>query len=83
MEYADATKYSNEPVDGFILQATVSDREAIRPLVSKEAYEEGIEYASNLIKSGKENEIMPRSKLPKEFDTPISAYRWFSLAGRG
>lgn len=83
VEYANAARYANEPVDGFILQAAVSDREALRPLMSKEAYEDSIAYASELVKSGRENEIMPGSKLPKEFDSPITAYRWFSLAGRG
>ena len=83
VEYADKTKYSNERVDGFILQGTVSDREAIMPLMSKEDYESSIAYASELIRSGREDDIMPRSKLPSDFESPMTAYRWFSLAGVG
>ncbi|KAJ9154734.1 Dolichol-phosphate mannosyltransferase [Pleurostoma richardsiae] len=82
VEYADEN-YQNEPVDGSIMQGTVSDKEAISKIMSKEEQEASVAFAAQLIASGRANDIMPRDKLPSDFTTPVTAYRWHSLAGVG
>ncbi len=83
MEYTNYAKNQTKPVDGFILQAPVSDREAFGGLVSKEQIDESLAVAAEMIRSGQEDAIMPRDKLPPEFAEPITAYRWNSLIAPG
>lgn len=83
MEYTDYAKHGAEPVDGFILQGPVSDREAFGPLISKEELEAGVAKAAELVGSGRGDAIMPRDKLSEMFDTPITAYRYYSLLAPG
>jgi len=82
MEYTDYAKYGNEPVDGFILQAPASDREALSLAMSKEHLEESISLASKMISDGREEDIMPRASIPPFFG-PCTAYRWHSLTAPG
>ena len=81
MEYSDYQKYGNEQVDGFILQAPVSDREAFSLFMSKEELEASLKVAKDLIDAGKAQSIMPQDKVT--FKTPITAYRWHSLMAHG
>ncbi len=84
MAYANYGRYGNHRVDGFILQGPVSDREAITPTMEKKALDESVAYAAQLLAEGRGDEIMPREKLPGEFrGSPVSAYRWHSLAAVG
>ncbi|KAK3391931.1 hypothetical protein B0T20DRAFT_422594 [Sordaria brevicollis] len=80
-----------EEVDGFILQGPVSDREAILAVFEEESPGKGqarldlsVNVAKRLISEGTAHDCMPREWLPKEFwASPISAYRWCSLASFG
>lgn len=83
MEYCDHAEYNNEAVDGFILQAPVSDREAIRSTTNKEVLDASLETAAEMIKAGSEKDCVPRDKMTPAFNTPITAYRWHSLAAVG
>ncbi|KAJ0158095.1 UPF0613 protein PB24D3.06c [Colletotrichum tanaceti] len=57
---AEYTKHKEDPVDGFILQGPVSDRESIADSVNPEWLKKSLEYAEELIDEGKEGEAMPR-----------------------
>ena len=82
-------------IDGAILQGPVSDREAIALAVRKaeegrggegeKKLRESVRIAEELVRLGKGDEIMRPEVLPLEEwrVTPVSAYRWFSLAGEG
>jgi hypothetical protein len=84
MEYSNYSKYGNEPVDGFILQAPVSDREGFAMFMAEDQVEESLEVARALIDAGKAQTIMPADKIPVIFrKTPFSAYRWHSLISVG
>ena len=83
MEYANYEKYNNSPVDGFILQGSVSDREGLAPLMDRAKMKESLDFASRLINDGKGDHIMPKDRLPEMLTTPITAYRWHSLAAVG
>ncbi|KAK5664249.1 hypothetical protein OQA88_466 [Cercophora sp. LCS_1] len=84
MEYADYEKYGNPRVDGYILQGPVSDREALGMTTDKEELGRSVAYAEELVKSGKGEEVVPREMLPDGWrEAPVSAYRWWSLAGVG
>ncbi|KAK3504674.1 hypothetical protein B0T13DRAFT_12949 [Neurospora crassa] len=80
-----------EKVDGFILQGPVSDREAILAVFEEESPGKGqarmdlsVQVAKKMISEGTAQDCMPREWLPKEFwASPVSAYRWFSLASFG
>ncbi|KAK8220044.1 hypothetical protein M8818_000460 [Zalaria obscura] len=71
-------------IDGLILQAPVSDREALVQETSKEVYGAANEMAARWIKRGKGEDILPFSVTPGVFGrVPISARRWLSLASPG
>ncbi|KZL67042.1 esterase lipase [Colletotrichum incanum] len=77
------TKREEDPVDGFILQGPVSDRESIVDSVDPEWLKKSLKYAEELIAEGKEGEAMPKDLLPSFFSTPMTAYRWYSLVAKG
>ncbi|TQN73528.1 UPF0613 protein [Colletotrichum shisoi] len=83
LDCAEYTKHKEDPVDGFILQGPVSDRESIADSVDPDWLRKSLEYAEKLIDEGKEWEAMPRDQLPSFFQTPMTAYRWHSLAAKG
>ncbi|KAL0930804.1 esterase lipase [Colletotrichum truncatum] len=80
MEY---TKHKEDPVDGFILQGPASDRESIVDFVDSEELKKSLELAEKMISGGKGSEVMPRDYVPSVFSTPLTAYRWHSLAAKG
>ena len=41
-----------------------------------------IEVAKDMIEKGQENEAMPKEFIPPIFNTPVTAYRWHSLAAK-
>lgn len=83
MEYTDYAKHGAEPVDGFILQGAVSDREAFGPLVPKEELEASVAKAAELVRSGREDTIMPKNMITEMLGAPITAYRYHSLLAPG
>lgn len=85
MEYNRYDKYHNEPVDGFILQGSVSDREGMASLLGQEAMDDMVTASKEMIDAGKKDDAVPKSKLPPKFffDNPMTAYRLHSLAAVG
>jgi hypothetical protein len=79
MEYTSPSYSNNTPVDGIILQAPVADREALGMDMGQDALDESVKEAKNMIASGKGFDRMPVDHVPDEFDTPISASRWYAL----
>ncbi|KAK6210131.1 hypothetical protein QIS74_11715 [Colletotrichum tabaci] len=53
---AEYTKHKEDPVDGFILQGPVSDRESIADSVDHEWLKKSLEYAKKLIDEGKDGD---------------------------
>jgi hypothetical protein len=68
-------------VVGAILQAPVSDREAMVMEHGADAMADGVRLAREMIEDGKSEMLMPRH-APGVFRTPITASRYHSLAGR-
>lgn len=80
MEYTNYAKHQAEPVDGFILQAPVSDREGLDDIAPN--WRECLEVANQMIAEGKSDWCMPRDKVPSIFEGPVSAYRLWSLVAK-
>ncbi|KAJ2989562.1 hypothetical protein NUW58_g3409 [Xylaria curta] len=79
LEYAAPT-HNAPPVEGYILQAPVCDRDAMALEVDKGVLEESIKFAKQLIDAGKGHERMELAQLPEFMqDSPISAWRWYAL----
>ncbi len=81
MEYADYEKHGNSPVDGFIIQAPVSDREALKKDFPN--FDELLAVSEKMIADGQENEYVSAKLMPRGFDVPITAYRLHSLIAKG
>lgn len=81
MEYADYEKHGNSPVDAFIVQAPVSDREALKQDFAN--FDELLVTSEKMIADGQENEYVPAKMIPAGFDVPITAYRLRSLMAKG
>ncbi|PHH62718.1 hypothetical protein CDD81_6787 [Ophiocordyceps australis] len=77
MAYIDNAKHDNPSVDGFILQAPVSDREYLQ---TRNFYHRKLDAASKLIEAGKPNECIPREG---GVGPPLTAYRVYSLYAKG
>ncbi|KAL7626396.1 hypothetical protein AAE478_003168 [Parahypoxylon ruwenzoriense] len=79
MEYTSPS-HELAPVEGYILQAPVSDRGAAAQEIGEQKLDDGLGVAKELISSGRGHERMPREHLPASFyNTPISASRWYAL----
>jgi len=81
MEYLTGKGCADRPpVDGAILQAPVSDREALAEGMTEEKFNSVVSVAQEWIASGRIDDVLPQ-KITGEFfgRTPISAYRWLSL----
>ncbi|KAI9875428.1 MAG: hypothetical protein M1830_008476 [Pleopsidium flavum] len=66
------------PIEGAIIQASVSDREAMVELLP--VYEESVKAAKDLVRAGQAEELLPFSVTGGFLGTPICARRWLSLA---
>ncbi|OWY52798.1 DUF1749-like protein [Alternaria alternata] len=78
-----STEPAPPPVDGYIMQAPTSDRETAGLLMPQDLLSANLEYAEDLIAKGKEKTIMPASFIPSIITSPVTAYRWYSLASVG
>ncbi|KAJ4357832.1 uncharacterized protein N0V89_002408 [Didymosphaeria variabile] len=83
LEYADREKHKSAPVDGYILLSPVSDRQTAGLLMPPDDLERANQHAQEMIAEGKPNDVMPTSFIPFIFTSPITAYRWNSLAAKG
>ncbi len=70
---------SRPPIDGVIIQASVSDREATVELLAG-IIDESVRVAQELVKAGRGEELLPFSVTGHFLHTPICARRWLSLA---
>ena len=71
-------------IDGGIMQAPASDREAIDLLVPPETIDENCRVAQEYVKSGRGDHVLPDDLTSDIFEkTPISANRWLSIASPG
>ena len=66
-------------IDGFILQAPVSDREAMVSFMPKEKYDAANKLAQDYIDSGRGEDVLPSASVDMG-SCPVSARRWLSLA---
>ncbi|KAI8947437.1 hypothetical protein F4801DRAFT_592604 [Xylaria longipes] len=79
LEFAAPT-HNSPPVDGYILQGPVCDRDAMALGFGYAQLEESIMAAKQLIDAGRGHERMSVTQLPDFMqDTPMSASRWYSL----
>lgn len=84
MEYTDYEKHQNEPIDAFILQGSVSDREGFVEDLGKDEADRMVRLATDMINDGRKDDAVPKSQLPRPFfPWPVSAYRIHSLAAVG
>lgn len=81
MEYTKYDKYGNEPVDGFIMQAPISDRENLDEMVP--GWRKIVAHAEQMIAEGKQDHFMPPDLVPPSLGGPITAYRIHSLMTLG
>lgn len=73
--YRQHHKHLQSSINGYILQAPVSDREYI---CQEPKFEQHYRLAKDMIARGQADELMPRECNV----APITAYRFDSLAGR-
>ncbi|KAI3406039.2 hypothetical protein KGF56_001258 [Candida oxycetoniae] len=70
-----------QQIQGAILQAPVSDQEALRNSGKSAKLEKLLEEVyDEYIAKGRENEILPEKYKKVLFNTPVTAYRFYSLA---
>ncbi|CAI6082377.1 unnamed protein product [Clonostachys chloroleuca] len=81
MEYTNYARHNNEPVDGFILQAPVSDREGLEGMFPE--WRDSLAVADQMIAEGKSDWCIPKDKVPPVFNCPMTAYRLRSLIAKG
>lgn len=67
-------------VDGGILQASISDREAMILHMKEGLYEKSVKVAQAMIATGKGEDIMSKDGNAGFFGDPCCARRWLSLA---
>lgn len=70
-------------VEGGILQAPVSDREAIQMIYPQEDYQRYNDMAQEWVKEGKEEEMLPNEVTLPILGARVTARRWLSLASPG
>lgn len=81
MEYTNYARHNSKPVDGFILQAPVSDREGLEGLFPE--WRDSLAVADQMIAEGKPDWCIPKDKVPPVFNCPMTAYRLRSLIAKG
>lgn len=73
-----------QPIDGGIMQASASDREAVSYFISQLEYDSACKLAQSFVDEGRPDDVLPFSATKTVFqNAPISARRWLSLASPG
>ncbi|KAF4628760.1 hypothetical protein G7Y89_g9389 [Cudoniella acicularis] len=81
MEYLTGPGHETRaPIDGGIIQASVSDREAILMTMKPEIYHRSCAAAQAMVDNGDGDEILPSKETESFFPCPVTAKRWLSLA---
>ena len=70
-------------IDGAIMQAGISDREAFDTLDDPDHIKKGVDLAQRYVKEGKGNDVIPDYLTNMVFAAPVSANRWLSLVSPG
>jgi alpha-beta hydrolase superfamily lysophospholipase len=80
MEYLVGPGFEERPpVDGGILQAPVSDREAMLISMPQDVYDNSVAAAYALVAEDKPEGLLPTSVTHGLFGAPVTARRWLSL----
>ncbi|KAE9376543.1 DUF1749-domain-containing protein [Stipitochalara longipes BDJ] len=81
MEYLTGAGHETRPpIDGGILQAPASDREALGMMMDPELYKSSCVAAQKMVDGGNGEEILPKKETVNAFPAPCTARRWLSLA---
>lgn len=81
MEYLTGAGHEIRPsIEGGIIQAPASDREAIVMEMDPDQYLHSIAVATKMVEDGGADEIIPSVEINGVFPCPVSARRWLSLA---
>jgi len=64
MEYNRYDKHGNEPVDGFIMQGSISDREGYVDALTQTTVDDILSLAKEMIDAGRGDDVVSKSKLP-------------------
>ncbi|TGO59110.1 hypothetical protein BCON_0048g00360 [Botryotinia convoluta] len=81
MEYLTGSGHeANAPIDGAIIQAPASDREALGQELDADVLKNGIALAQKMVEAGDGEEILPSKATEGFFGSPVCARRWLSLA---
>ena len=70
-------------IDGAIMQASVSDREAIEMLADPADLKKGVELAQIYVKEGRGDDVLPNDMTSMLLPGPIAAKRYLSLVSPG
>lgn len=70
-------------IDGGILQAGISDREALCMSLAPEEYERNNSIAQEYVRDARAEDVLPRSVTGALSPAPVTARRWLSLASAG
>ncbi|KAL6901052.1 DUF1749 domain-containing protein [Trichoderma evansii] len=71
-EYTNYAKHDSSPVDGFILQAPISDREAFK--LEFPDTDKSVQVAEQMIAAGKADHIAPKEVIPPSLGPAVSAH---------
>ncbi|RFU27875.1 hypothetical protein B7463_g8475, partial [Scytalidium lignicola] len=81
MEYLTGSGHEERPhIDGAIVQASASDREAMEMVLDPKILKESCLVAEAMVASGNGEEILPSRETNGFFPAPVCARRWLSLA---
>ena len=70
-------------IDGGILQASVSDREALVETLPPGVYDASVALAREYVATGRAEDVLPSASTSECFSAPICARRWLSLTSPG
>ncbi|TVY51981.1 UPF0613 protein PB24D3.06c, partial [Lachnellula suecica] len=81
MEYLTGPGHETRPaIDGAIIQAPASDREAMAFEMDPDLYKSSCAAAQAMVDAGLSKEILPYKETDRFLPAPCTAYRWLSLA---
>ncbi|CAF9919768.1 MAG: hypothetical protein HETSPECPRED_004114 [Heterodermia speciosa] len=70
-------------INGAIMQAGISDREAFDTLDDPDHIKKGVDVARRYVREGRGNDVIPDYLTNMVFAAPVSAKRWLSLISPG
>lgn len=85
MEFLTGIRSARAAIDGAILQAPVSDREALKEDMDEETIKNILTTSREWIDAGRKNDVLPESVDDKYFGkaSTVTAYRWYSILSPG